>query len=269
MAYLGFVGAGIPGIAATTGQGVTTVADWGALPAATGSGAQRLVLDRGQVFTDVTVEDVSLWLPDRAIRDAAGALRTLTWSRDTGGEKCRLRPGDTVPAGWTLGGGSTAGSISTAGGKVSLTGYLYTDVADSDAALTILVMQLHSASAFANTSANNNIGVFAGNNNAGNAMVGLRVRGTSSTPPLDVGYYNNSIGKGRALAKVGEPSFALIDWSSGGLALADGIGTPSDSIVGPQSLFSAGQRWCEAVSIDEGGTDRLLELDLFGQIKVV
>ena len=183
---------------ALSSSGIITAANWGALPAATGSGAQRLVLDRGQAFTDVTVEDMALWLPDRAIRDAAGALRTLTWSRDTGGEKCRLRPGDTVPAGWTLGGGSTAGSISTAGGKVSLTGYLYTDVADNDAALTILVMQLHSASAFANANANNNVGVFAGNNNAGNAMVGLRVRGTSSTPPLDVGYYNNSIGKGRA-----------------------------------------------------------------------
>lgn len=250
------------------GGGIILAANWGALPTATGSENQRFVLDRGQVFTDVTVEDVSLWLPDRAIRDAAGAIRTLTWSRDTAGVKCRLRPGDTVPAGWTLGGGSSAGSISTAGGKISLTGYLYTPVADNDAALTILVMQLHSASAFANSNSGNNIGVFAGNNNAGNAMVGLRVRSTSTTPPLGVGYYSTSIGKGRALAKVGEPSFALIDWSSGGLALVDGIGTPSDSIVGPQSLFGAAAAWCEAVSIDEGGTDRLLELDIFGQIKV-
>lgn len=250
--------------------GVSAIATYDDLPTATGSEERYYVEDRGEVFTDVTVEDMSLWLPDAAIRDDAGELRTLTWSRDTANEKCRLRPGDTVPAGWTLGGGSTAGSISTAGGKVSLTGYLYADVADNDAALTILVMELYAASGFANSNANNNVGLFAGNDNgAVAAMVGLRVRGTTSTPPLDVGYYNTSIGKGRASARVGEPSFLIIDWSAGGLAQVGGVGAPVDVIVGAQANFSGANQWFELVSIDEGGTDRLIEYALVGQIKVV
>jgi hypothetical protein len=250
LATLG-VGAGGGG-----GGGIETAATWGALPAATGSGVQRVVLDSGLRVTDCAVEGEYYWLPSEAVRKADGTLYALAWARDGGGEKCRLRPGDAVPGGWTL-----AGTCTTTGGVVTINGYINTVVVSTEArALT--VVQYHALPG----------GSVAEAGVAGGCVVGgtgrwVNTRLTSGGI-VSHGLYQSTASKGRLLGDAGLPIFGLLEQSNAGgpVRAWSAGGEPGQVAACERTDMNSGGAYFQIMSVDLAGTGVSLELDFAGLV---
>lgn len=232
------------------------MADWSALPVATGSGTERVVLDSGLRVTDCDIEGEYFWLPSEAVRKADGTLYTLAWARDGAGEKCKLVPGDTVPAGWTL-----SGTCTTGGGVVTISGYINTVVTSTEArALT--VAQYHALPG----------GTVAEAGVAGGCVVGGTGRwvNTRLTPGglVSHGLYRATASNGRLLGGAGLPIFGLLDqanatgpvraWSAGG--------DPGQVAACERTDMNSGGAYFQLMSVNSGGTGVSLELDFAGLV---
>ncbi len=238
------------------GDSIDIVATWGALPAATGSGAQRVVLDSGLRVTDCDVEGEYYWLPSEAVRKADGTLYTLAWARDGAGEKCRLRPGDAVPGGWTL-----VGTCTTTGGVVTISGYLYTTVTSTEArALT--VAQYHALPG----------GTVAEAGVSGGCVVGGTARwiNTRLTPAGIVthGLYQTTTSEGLLEGGAGLPIFGLLEQSdaAGPVRAWSAGGAPGQVAACERADMNAAAAYFQIISVNLGGSGVSLELDFAGLV---
>lgn len=236
------------------GGGILTVPAWLGLPTATGSGNERIVLSSGLRVTDCDIEEEYHWLPSEAVRKADGTLYTLAWARDGAGEKCRLRPGDTVPAGWTL-----SGVCTTTGGVVTISGYIYTSVVSTEGrALT--VAQYHAVPGGTVAEA----GVAGGTIAAGTG----RWINTRLTPGgiVTLGTYLATTTKGRLVGDAGLPIFGLLDQldAAGPIRAWSAGGEPGQVVACERSDMSTVGAYFQLMSV--GGGSVSLELDFAGLV---
>jgi hypothetical protein len=215
-----------------------------------------VVLNSGLRVTDCAIEGEHLWLPSEAVRKADGSLYTLTWARDGAGEKCKLFPGDTVPAGWTL-----VGTCTTTGGVVTISGYLNTVVV-STGARALTVAQYHALPG----------GSVAEAGVAGGCVVGgtgrwINTRLTSGGV-VSHGLYQTTASKGRLLGDAGLPIFGLLDQSNaaGPVRAWSAGGEPGQVAASERTDMNSGGAYFQIMSVDLGGTGVSLELDLAGLV---
>jgi len=253
---IGAAGVSQPSAGGGSGGGVETVATWGALPAASGSGVQRIVSASGLRVTDCDVEGDFLWLPSEAVRKTDGTLYALAWARDGAGEKCKLYPGDTVPAGWTVN-----GTLTTTGGVVTVTGYGVTTVVSTNPrALT--VAQYHALPD----------GSVAESGVAGGCVVGgtgrwINTRLTSGGL-VSHGLYQTTTSRGRLLGAAGVPVFGLLDQSdaAGPIRAWSAGGTPGQVAADERADMSASGAFFQIMSVNSGGSGVAQELDFAGLV---
>lgn len=240
----------------TAGGGLASVATWGALPAASGSGDERLVLNSGLRVTDCDVEGVFLWLPSEAVRKADGTLYTLAWARDGAGEKAKVFPGDTVPGGWTV-----SGTLTTGGGVVTVSGYAVTAIV-STASRALIVAQYH---ALPHVSVAES-GIAGGTVVSGTA----RWHNTRLTSGgiVTQGLYRTLTSKGRLVGGAGLPIFGLLDQSAatGPLRSWSAGGGPGEVVTSDRTDMSTSGAYFQVMSVDAMGTGVSQELDYAGLV---
>lgn len=244
-----------PGVGPSAGGGgIESVATWGDLPAASGSEEERVVLDSGLRVTDCDVEGEFHWLPSEAVRKDDGTLYTLAWARDAADNKTRLRPGDTVPAAW-----SVSGTVTTTGGYVNVTGYVNCEVVST--APRALVLASYAALPDAGVAES---GV------AGGCVVGGTGRWINTrlqaNGHVTHGLYQTDTSGGHLDGAANRPIFGLIEQTTaqGPVRAWSAAGAPGQAVASKRSDMNTGGAYFQVMSVNGGGTGVLQQLNYAG-----
>lgn len=240
--------------------GIVRVASQGGLPEPTGSGALRYLEDQDLVVVDSTlgsgVSAIDAWVPAEAGLDGAGDLASLPWIEASGGTKARLWPGDSVGVEWT-----TAGTVSTAGGKVSVSGYSYLTITSTYAKI-LVVQRLRALPG----------GTVAESGIAAGSVVGGQGRWINtrclSTGAVTQGTYQSITNKGRATGAAGKTIWTLIDQSSAKGPIRT-WGDDGGVVVSDLSDMSSNGAYFQVMSVNSGGTGVTTEWDFVGAVGIV
>lgn len=247
---------GWAGTSSSSAEGVARVSNWAALPVAAGTGDERFVSSCGVCVTDCDIEGEYHWLPSEAVWKSDGTMYTLAWARDGASEKCRLRPGDTIPAGWTL-----TGTCTTTSGVITIAGYVYTSVV-STSSRALTVAQYHDLPG----------GTVSECGVAGGTVVGGTGRwiNTRLSPAgrVTLGVYQVVSSAGRLAGEAGQPIFGLLDQSDTDATIRawSAAGTPGQTACCARSDMNAIGAYFQLMSVNSGGSGVSLELDFAGLI---